>query len=242
MHGKEDYYNKTGIFKPYYNVQIGVSDGYILHLDLFDNPTDTKTFIPFMDSYDAHYGEYPLLPVADAGYGSYDNYLYSLTKGMKLMMKYNTYSYEKTKKFQKNEFHIKNMRLVDNKLISESGEVYEYDHEYTSYKGQYPKHKTIYRHVPSENSSSEVPKTISRDVVLLEVQAEAKNNLESALGIECRVQRSIEVEGAFAEIKHNGNCTRFHRRGKNAVKLEFMLITIGYNLRKYHNNKLTKLN
>ena len=30
MHGKEDYYNKTGIFKTYYNLQIGVSDGYII--------------------------------------------------------------------------------------------------------------------------------------------------------------------------------------------------------------------
>ena len=51
MNMKYDYYNQTGVFKPGYNLQIGVSDEYIMHMDIFSNPTDTKTYIPFMKKY-----------------------------------------------------------------------------------------------------------------------------------------------------------------------------------------------
>ena len=73
MNMKYDYYNQTGVFKPGYNLQIGVSDEYIMHMDIFSNPTDTKTYIPFMKKYKKRYGCYPKWPIGDAGYGSYDN-------------------------------------------------------------------------------------------------------------------------------------------------------------------------
>lgn len=38
MHSKEDYYMKTGIFIPAYNVQLGVSDEYILYAKVYPNP------------------------------------------------------------------------------------------------------------------------------------------------------------------------------------------------------------
>lgn len=75
MNMKYDYYNRTGVFKPGYNLQIGVSDEYIMHVGLYNHPTDTKTFIPFMESYYQRDQEYPKYPVGDAGYGSYDNYM-----------------------------------------------------------------------------------------------------------------------------------------------------------------------
>ena len=83
---------------------------------------------------------------------------------------------------------------------------------------------------------------MTKDVVLLELQVEAKKNLDSDEGIALRVQRSIQVEGAFGEIKHSCEYTRFHRRWKKNIETEFLLISIGYNLRKYHSKKLQKLN
>ena len=239
MHGKEDYYNKVGIFKPYYNVQLGVSDEYILHCDVFHNPTDTKTYQPFMDGYYDRYSNYPKYPVCDAGYGSYDNYLYNLNKGMELCQKYNSYSNEKTTKFEKNEFHIKNMSIEHNKLVSKSGIEYDYSHEYTSRKGQFPQHKMVYvcSDYTEEMKLAGIPRTRSRDVVLLELQNEAKKLLDSDLGIQLKVQRSIQVEGAFGEIKSNLGITRVTRRGKERVQLELKLIVIGYNLKKYHSKK-----
>lgn len=242
MHGKEDYYSKTGIFKAYYNIQIGVSDEYILHYGVFQNPTDTKTFIPFMDRYLKRYAQLPLIPVADAGYGSYDNYLYCVSHQLKLMMKYNTYSKEKEKKFLNTEFTIKNMMIDHPRLVSRTGEIYEYSHDYTLRRGINTQIKQVYFHQPTETSPTTCPLSISRDVVLLELQEEAKKNLDSDEGIELRVNRSIQVEGAFAEIKHNCEYTRFHRRGLDNIETEFLLISMGYNLRKYHSKKLRQLN
>ena len=45
MNMKYDYYNQTGVFKPGYNLQIGVCDEYIMHMEIFSNPTDTRTLL-----------------------------------------------------------------------------------------------------------------------------------------------------------------------------------------------------
>ncbi|TDW13944.1 hypothetical protein EDD63_1415 [Breznakia blatticola] len=40
MHFKEDYYMKTGVFHPAYNIQIGVSDEYIMHATVHQDRSD----------------------------------------------------------------------------------------------------------------------------------------------------------------------------------------------------------
>lgn len=45
----------TGVFKPGYNLQIWLSDEYIMHVVVYPNLTDTKTFIPFMEGYYQRY-------------------------------------------------------------------------------------------------------------------------------------------------------------------------------------------
>ncbi|NLC64906.1 MAG: transposase [Erysipelothrix sp.] len=239
MHGKEDYYNKTGIFKPYYNIQIGVSDEYILHYGVYPNPGDTKTWIPFFDSFYYRYGFYPDKPVADAGYGSYDNYMYNLENNMKLTMKYTMFSKEDEKKFKKQKYNIKNMTIKQDRIISEDGHVYVYSHDYENRKGVYTRIIQVYTHSDWKEAYKDlkIPNTISRDISLLEMQSAAKEYLKSDEGIKLRVRRSIEVEGAFGDIKSNSEYTRIQRRGKLGVQTEIALVLIGYNLRKYHAKK-----
>ncbi|TVP96453.1 MAG: hypothetical protein EA374_01545 [Acholeplasmatales bacterium] len=62
-------------------------------------------------------------------------------------------------------------------------------------------------------------------------------NLDSPLGIELRVQRSIQVEGAFGIMKEDMRFRRFTRTGFKGIRLELDLITIGYNLKKFHNKR-----
>lgn len=239
MHGKEDYYNKTGIFKPYYNLQISVSDEYILHYGVYPNPTDTKTWIPFFESYYQRYQFYPQCPVADAGYGSYDNYLYNLNHGMRLTMKYGMLSKEETSAFKKKLYNIKNVSIQDDGSIIANDQVYKYSHDYEKRGGLYPQIKQVYVHENWDESLKEmkIPRTISRDIVLLQLQQEAKRELKSDEGIALRIQRSIEAEGAFGDIKANAEYTRIQRRGKKSVQTELCLVLIGYNLRKYHAKK-----
>lgn len=50
MHMKYDYYNHTNVFKPGYNIQIGVSDGIIRNIYVSSDGNDLKAYIPFMEN------------------------------------------------------------------------------------------------------------------------------------------------------------------------------------------------
>ena len=62
---------------PAYNVQIGVADEYIAVVDVNHYRSDMDCFIPLMKHFKQTYGFYPKYPVADAGYGSYNNYIFA---------------------------------------------------------------------------------------------------------------------------------------------------------------------
>lgn len=89
---------------------------------------------------------------------------------------------------------------------------------------------------------NEVPSTKHRVDIneeLWALQKEVKENLTSELGIELRIQRLIQVEGAFGIIKEQIGFRRFKCRDIQNVKFEFMLIAIGYNLAKLHSKKIS---
>ena len=77
-------------------------------------------------------------------------------------------------------------------------------------------------------------KEISIDYELL--KDEAKNNLLSPKGIEIRINRSIQVEGTFGQLKQNMNYERIRRRGLDKVSCEIMLMCLGVNIRRYLNS------
>ena len=75
---------------PAYNMQIGVCDEYIAVVDAKRYASDMDCFVPLMDKFKAAYGKYPEYPVADAGYGSYNNYLFCEKHGMQKYMRSNS--------------------------------------------------------------------------------------------------------------------------------------------------------
>ena len=74
MRMKEDYM-RNGQLKPAYNLQIGVNSEYIVGLDLFPNPTDVRTLVPFLSVLESKNLKFKNI-VADAGYESEENYEY----------------------------------------------------------------------------------------------------------------------------------------------------------------------
>lgn len=224
MHMKEDYM-RNGQLKPGYNVQIGVSDEYILHLDIFQDRSDYQTFIPFLEGYQRAVGFYPKYPVADAGYGGLKNYRYLKNNQMELYQKYTMYSKETTDK----KYACDPKRPVNFKK-DDMGNFYDEQGERLIFLWHSKKGHDVYE-VPSSKRRVDINEE------LWALQKEARENLTSELGIELRVQRSIQVEGAFGIIKEQMGFRRFKRRGIQNVKFEFMLIAIGYNLAKLHNKK-----
>lgn len=91
---KEDHM-KNGQLKPAYNEQIGTENQFIVHYDFFPNPTDTLTFIPFMEGFKQNYEQLPDKVCADSGYGSEENYEYLENNEIESYVKYNYFHKEK---------------------------------------------------------------------------------------------------------------------------------------------------
>lgn len=88
MRMKEDHM-KNGQLKPAYNLQISTNNQYILHYSIHHNPTDTKTLKPHLAGFEQNYHRTPKELVADAGYGSEENYNLLKSKKIKPYVKYN---------------------------------------------------------------------------------------------------------------------------------------------------------
>ena len=99
---------RAGSAHPCYNAQIAVSDGVIVNADIYQRPADAKTFIPFVERYHENTGEYPEYTMADAGYGTYDNYMFCTKNGIELAMKYPMYAKKHEAAFKKKIFDSRN--------------------------------------------------------------------------------------------------------------------------------------
>lgn len=108
MRMKDDYM-RNGQLKPCYNLQIATENQYVLAYDLFPNPTDTKNLNPFLDSFlERHNGLVEYI-VADAGYGSEENYTYinDILHKTPLII-YASYHKENKKTYRNSPFMIDN--------------------------------------------------------------------------------------------------------------------------------------
>ena len=107
MRMKEDYM-KNGQLKRAYNLQINVNSEYIVNLDLFPNPTDVRTLIPFLSVLESRDLKFKNI-VADAGYESEENYEYLFNNNYTPYIKSQNYEKQKTRKFKQDIFKVENM-------------------------------------------------------------------------------------------------------------------------------------
>ena len=88
MRMKEDHM-QNGQLKPAYNTQISTSNQIITNYTIHQNPTDTMTLKPHLESFKHEYGFLPRELTADAGYGSEENYEYLEQNKVEAFVKYN---------------------------------------------------------------------------------------------------------------------------------------------------------
>ncbi len=106
MRMKEDHM-KNGQLKPAYNVQISTQEQVVTNYSIHQNRTDTGTYIEHIEQYKQLYDTYPEVAVADAGYGSQENYEYLGEHKIKNYVKYNWF-YKSQKKKYKNDISKSN--------------------------------------------------------------------------------------------------------------------------------------
>ena len=245
---KEDYYSKLSHdFHAGYNIQVMVSSGLITMYGIFQDRDDFHTFIPMNNLYYRYYNEYPENECADSGYGMYDNYKYMKEHDIGNYVKHFTWSGEADGKRPQLFYTFDDGVVCLNSCIGEE----------ISFEGiRHPRYKNSklykftgcnicnYSYICKKNLKNK-----SYDYRLFELipeyellKEEARKNLQSPKGIEIRINRSIQVEGSFGQIKQNMQYTRIRRRGLEKVSCEIMLMCLGLNIRKvfsaYNKNKI----
>lgn len=244
MRVKRDYMGNDQLL-PAYNMQAAICDEYIAVIDAKPYASDMECFVPLMEKFKETYGHYPKYPVADAGYGSYNNYLYCEEHGMEKFMKFTMFEKEtKSDKYHNNPYRAVNFtRDTEGNLICPNNK--KFFHKYNSHiKGnKYGRTEEIYECENCEGcpykkdccKSEKGNRTVRINRELTSFHKEVIGNLESIHGALLCMNRSIQSEGTFGIIKWDRAYKRLFRRGEKAVILEFTLISCGYNLYKYHN-------
>ncbi|WP_055665746.1 IS1182 family transposase [Desnuesiella massiliensis] len=252
MHMKDDHMRNSQL-KPGYNVQHGVDSEYIVWLTVGDQPTDTNTIIPFLKSMEAFLTFRYKKVVADAGYESEENYVYLEENGQLAFIKPSNYEISKTRKYKNDISRIENMEY------NEAGDYYtcENNKKLTvsktikrKSKTGYQSEKTIYicedcsncshksRCIKGNNCKTPLEERLKNLETSKLFNMLRKKDLErivSKEGCELRMNRSIQAEGSFGEIKQDMGFRRFLCKGKQNVLSESILLAMAHNINKLHN-------
>jgi transposase len=243
MHMKDDHMRNSQL-KPAYNVQIGVESEYVTGVGIFQDRNDIATLIPFLKEIELQVGKRYTNVIADSGYESEENYLHLEKNEQKSYIKPQTYEQWKKKSFKKDISKRENM-------------IYDVEKdEYTCHNGKQLKPIGITHRKSATGYCSEVNLYECEDCsnctykekctkaqgnrrmqvskTFVEKRQISYENIMTTEGILLRVNRSIQVEGAFGVLKNDYNFDRFLTRGKNSVKTEFILLCLGYNINKLH--------
>lgn len=251
MRMKEDAMG-NGQLKAGYNVQHGVDSEYVTWLTVGPEPTDTTTLIPFLKRMESSLKFKYQKIVADAGYESEENYSYLEGNGQLSFIKPSNYEISKTRKYKNDISRIENMeyneygdyytcknnkKLTMTKIIKRKS------------KTGYQSEKTIYTCEDCSNCSYKSSCIKASSKVQLEdrvknletsklFKRQRKDDLERILsseGCELRMNRSIQAEGSFGELKQDMGFRRFLCRGKQNVLAESILLAMAHNINKLHN-------
>ncbi len=206
MRIKRDYMGNDQLL-PAYNLQVAICDEYIATVDVKPYASDMECFVPLMEKFNSIYGHYPKYPVADAGYGSYNNYLYCEEHGMEKFMKFTMFKKETTdKKYHNDPYRAVNFkRDKSGALICLNGKRFKFKYKKQVYKNKYGRTEEIYEcescedcpYKPDCCKKKSGNRTICMNQELTAIHQEVMSNLESIHGALLRMNRSIQAEGTF---------------------------------------------
>jgi hypothetical protein len=231
MRMKDDHMG-NGQLKAGYNWQISTTDQYIVNYDIYHNPTDTLTLPHHLNEYKEPYGDSPEVAVADAGYGSEENYEYLESEDIEAYVKYNYFHKEQKIKgnikakdaFRPQHLHYnvkddyficpmgqKMKNKYETKVKTKSG----YQQKYSVYQAKNCLNRPLRGacHKAKGNRKIQFNWNLKRH----KDKDKAREKLLSEQGVAHRSQRPVDVEAVFGNIKQNKRFTRFNLRGKDNV-------------------------
>jgi len=252
MRMKEDAM-KNGQLKPAYNVQFGTDAEYIVWINAGPQCTDTTMLIPFLESLRENLKRVYEKVITDSGYESEENYLYLEKHGQLAFIKPSNYEISKTRKYKTDISRKENMNydsVEDVYLCSNGKKLKASGIKKSKSKTGYESEKTCYtsedcgnckfksKCIKSKNSNvplEERTKHLEISKLFQEKRGKSLERILSDEGTELRMNRSIQSEGAFGEVKQDMGFRRFLCRGKRNILTECILLGISHNINKLHN-------
>ncbi|MCM3068544.1 IS1182 family transposase, partial [Priestia flexa] len=245
MRMKEDHM-KNGQLKPGYNVQMATENQFILFYTIHQRPTDTRCFIPHLEKLAASSLPMPKTVIADAGYGSEENYVYAVGDEKEprfdFLIPYGTYLKEKTKKYKNDIKNPKNWDYneQDDYFICPNGRKVLFK-KYQNKKNQsgYEQSFKIYEcedcsdcPLKAQCTKAKGNRQVHWNTIFEEMKAKAKTALECETKAAIYARRKVEVESVFGHIKGNRSFRRFSLRGLDKVHVEFGIVALAHNILK----------
>ena len=233
----------NGQLKAGYNVQAGTENQFIVDVTVHQRPGDTACLKPHVESFKESFGHVPSTFVADAGYGSEENYDYLEGEGAEAFVKYNTFHKEQKKSFAQDPAQPANWEFdADSDEYRCGGGralAFECEREDVSELG-YESTVRIYgcpdcSGCPLAAKCLKAGQKNRRNYVNPHRDAlrkKAAERLTSDEGVVLRKRRSTDVETVFGDVKRNWGFRRFTLRGIEKVAHEWRLLMMGHNIRK----------
>ena len=184
--------------------------------------------------------------MADAGYGSEENYAYLEAEGVDAYVKHGEFFHEcHNRKWREDEMRVANWEYDEESdehtcpegktlvFLKESSRVSELGYESVVRVYECESCSGCPRKAErSKSASPDAPKRIQSNPALNAFRRRASEMLHTEIGSALRKKRSVDVETAFGDIKRNLGFTRFTLRGLEKVTLEWRLVATGHNIRK----------
>lgn len=236
MRMKEDHM-LNGQLKPGYNVQISTSDQYIVCYSVHQLANDYHTLEPHLNRFKKIHATVPQDVVADAGYGSEENYQLLEKEGVNAYVKYQLFDKESKNKIKDFDTSTLHYNAERNCFYCPMGQPMINTSNYIDSTTQ--KNYSIYQAANCQGCpirgachKNKDNRTLKISHELLRHRQKARELLTSPLGIELRKKRTIDVEPTFGHIKQNKKFKRFNLRGLIKTDIEIGLIALAQNLKK----------
>jgi transposase len=244
MRMKEDHI-KNGQLKPGYNIQMGTQNQFIIGYSIHQKAADTSLLIPHLEQLKKQLNRCPENVIADAGYGSEENYQYLAKRGITAYVKDNDFHYGQTSKYKRKKF-LKSNFIYDpqsdtykcpsgERLYYVKSEDYKTDNGFRTTRRVYQARRCQQCYFRTECCKGKYNRRIQVSFRLDFYRKKAREMLESKRGKELRSQRPVDVESVFGQIKHNRHFRRFLLRGLDNVTIEYGLIALAHNMMKWMN-------
>jgi Transposase and inactivated derivatives len=240
MRMKEDYM-KNGQLKPAYNVQISTNNQFVVNYSLHHNPTDTKTLIPHLKQHKKLYGTSPQVQVADAGYGSEENYQFLDKHQIEAYVKPTDFDRRQHNNYHPNPFNSDQLEYDADKdiYLCPSGTPMKNIGQRKKKEGGILKTYTMYKASGCRNCPlrDACHKQKGNRIIHVnhrgrQLKQKAYERLKTEQGIYYRKRRPADVEPVFGNIKSNKNFKRFLLKGVAKTEIEWGLLCIAHNLKK----------